>query len=135
MYSFGGEEAKSSPLAKKTVYKYNRMADEWTAMPDMPVPTGGPAPNCAKINNFQNAGRDVILCFGARFEGGDMFAFDMGTETWEDLGITAPTPPSHLSTMFIHNNNLYRYAKGSYICILSMKKPLPCHQSQFNILP
>ncbi len=104
VYSFGGRSPSEDRLKK--VYRYTRADDRWTEMPEMPTAQGGAMANCAKVM-FRS--RDVVLCFGTVKDDGKMFSFDLATETWEDVGITAPTPPNYLSVLFVAGDHLYRY--------------------------
>ncbi len=104
IYSFGGEGAVND-IPTNRAFRYTRADDKWTEMPAMPVTLGGSSPNCAKVV-FRS--RDVVLCFGTTREAGDMYSFDLDTETWEELGIVAPTPPNYESVLFVVGHTLYR---------------------------
>ncbi len=104
VYSFGGDNAIDGDPTNR-VFKYTRADDKWTEMPIMPVAVGGSKANCAKIL-FRS--KDVVLCFGTTREAGNMYSFDLITETWEDLDITAPTPPNFASVLFVVGHTLYR---------------------------
>ncbi len=106
VYSFGGENAMSNNVPTNKVFRYTRANDRWTEMPAMPVTLGGSLANCAKVV-FRS--RDVVLCFGTTNEAGNMYSFDLVTETWEELGIVAPTPPNYESKIFVVGHTLYRW--------------------------
>ncbi len=113
VYGIGGEEAvagQNNP--RKQVFRYDRMDNEWTEVESVPVAKGGSDPNCIKV---QFRGREVILFFGATFEGGQMFAFDLETEKWEDTGVTAPVPPHFDSLLFVTGDLLYRQVTQHFI--------------------
>ncbi len=104
VYSFGGQSAAGGS-GSKSVFKYTRSQDKWTVMPELPLTADVANINCAKVM-FRS--KHTVLCFGSSGDDGKMIAFDLATETWKNLGMTADTPPHILSLFFVVGDTLYR---------------------------